>query len=327
MDDKCIFSIIIPVYKVEEYLENCVDSILNQRFPSFEIILIDDGSPDLCPHICDKYAADNKNVTVIHKENGGSSSARNRGMEAAGGKYILFVDSDDYWNSDCALATIYEKIKENDVDVIVFNNIDYSCLSNESVVCNRTYNAELMETGTRTEVLHYLIQNDLFPGAAWVTVTRRQFLIDNHISFIEGIKAEDVDWLINVFLHAGSYSAVNMAFYVYRKYRGGSITNTADVKSLNDLIYTLDIWCERLRADEFEEVKQDIYILLCRHYLCAVLLLDGIPMNEKKCCIERLQKYSFLISCYPQKTVRLCRWLPIGVLSKMLIIFRKKRKL
>uniref|UniRef100_UPI003079CB33 glycosyltransferase family 2 protein n=1 Tax=Phascolarctobacterium succinatutens TaxID=626940 RepID=UPI003079CB33 len=88
-------SVIVPVYKVEKYIHKCVDSILNQTFKDFELILIDDGSPDNCGEICDEYAKKDSRVRVIHKENGGQSSARNRGLDIAKGEIIGFVDSDD----------------------------------------------------------------------------------------------------------------------------------------------------------------------------------------------------------------------------------------
>ncbi|MDT6814838.1 glycosyltransferase, partial [Enterococcus faecium] len=96
----CEISIIVPVYKVEKYLRKCVDSILAQTFTDFEVILVDDGSPDNSGKICDEYAEKDNRVRVIHKENGGLSSARNAGIDVARGKYLGFVDSDDYIDED-----------------------------------------------------------------------------------------------------------------------------------------------------------------------------------------------------------------------------------
>ena len=90
------FSIIVPIYKVEKYLEICIDSIIGQSFCNFELILVDDGSPDTCGEICDRYSSSDTRVKVVHKENGGLSSARNFGLDIATGKYIYFVDSDDW---------------------------------------------------------------------------------------------------------------------------------------------------------------------------------------------------------------------------------------
>ncbi|MBQ7882921.1 MAG: glycosyltransferase, partial [Phascolarctobacterium sp.] len=112
-------SIIVPVYKVEQYIHKCVDSILNQSFTDFELILVDDGSPDNCGKICDEYAAKDKRVRVIHKENGGVSQARNLGIDEAKGEYISFIDPDDWVDLD-----MYEKlfsfVDQNELDVACF---------------------------------------------------------------------------------------------------------------------------------------------------------------------------------------------------------------
>ena len=106
-----LLSIIIPVYNVEAFIGQCVGSILRQNSREFEIILVDDGSPDKCPEICDKYALQHKNVTVIHKKNGGLISARKAGVKAACGKYITFVDSDDWIAADYC-SNLIRVIKE-----------------------------------------------------------------------------------------------------------------------------------------------------------------------------------------------------------------------
>ena len=158
-----LFSIIIPIYKVEQYLNECVDSILNQSFLDYEIILVEDGSPDKCPEICDKYAEIDDRIHVIHKKNGGLSSARNHGVESAKGEYIIFVDSDDCWNDNGALDDLARKIQElKSVDILVFNNIDYSCLTGESIVCNRVYDVALLENSSKEDVLKYVFENGLF---------------------------------------------------------------------------------------------------------------------------------------------------------------------
>ena len=108
--DSVKFSIIVPVYKVEKYLERCINSILSQTYRNFELILVDDGSTDNCPRICDEYVKSNNRINVIHKKNGGLSSARNAGIDRSTGEYIIFVDSDDYWNSNHALQKIVEAL-------------------------------------------------------------------------------------------------------------------------------------------------------------------------------------------------------------------------
>ena len=118
-------SIIVPVYKAEAYLHRCVDSILAQTFTDFELLLIDDGSPDRSGEICDEYAQKDSRIRVIHKENGGVSSARQRGLDEAVGEYTIHVDSDD-WVEPNMLEELYKKAKQDDADIVIcdyFNNI------------------------------------------------------------------------------------------------------------------------------------------------------------------------------------------------------------
>ncbi len=114
------FSIVVPVYKAEDYLEECVESILSQTYKNFELILIDDGSPDRCPEICDNYAANDNRVKVLHKSNGGSISARKLGIEQSTGQYVFTVDSDDYISADC-LALLSDVVERYSPDIIKLN--------------------------------------------------------------------------------------------------------------------------------------------------------------------------------------------------------------
>ena len=113
-----LISIIIPVYKVEEYLEKCVDSVIKQTYDNLEIILVDDGSPDNCGKICDQYSKKDKRVKVIHKENGGLSDARNAGIDISRGEYISFIDSDDYVEIDY-IETLYNSIIKSKISIIL----------------------------------------------------------------------------------------------------------------------------------------------------------------------------------------------------------------
>ena len=111
-------SVIVPVYKVEQYLDKCIKSVLEQTYQDIELILVDDGSPDNCGNICDDYARRDSRVRVIHKENGGLSSARNAGLEIASGAYIMFVDSDDYIALDM-VEKLYQRMQQDDSDMVV----------------------------------------------------------------------------------------------------------------------------------------------------------------------------------------------------------------
>ena len=131
-------SVIVPVYKAEQYLDRCVKSILEQTYPDFELILVDDGSPDGSPILCDKWAEKDSRVHVIHKKNGGASSARNAGLAIAKGKWVFFSDSDD-WIDNKALETLYRMVNEYGVSMaigriqVVEENIDRNAALNENI--------------------------------------------------------------------------------------------------------------------------------------------------------------------------------------------------
>lgn len=128
MENKLI-SIIVPVYKVEGYLEKCIDSILNQTYKNLQIILINDGSPDSCGKICNKYTEKDNRITVIHKENGGLSEARNFGIEIAEGEYISFIDSDDYIDATM-ISRMYAVLKEENVNLV---QCDFKVVRDENI--------------------------------------------------------------------------------------------------------------------------------------------------------------------------------------------------
>ena len=119
------FSIILPIYNVEKYLKECVDSTQAQTFKDFEIILVDDGSKDSSPAICDELASQDDRIKVIHKPNGGQSTARNMGLENAEGKYIIYLDSDDFITSETFFEDVYNKIQETDSDIVLYKYSKY----------------------------------------------------------------------------------------------------------------------------------------------------------------------------------------------------------
>lgn len=136
MDSQELISVIIPIYNVEKYLKKCIDSIINQTYKNLEIILVDDGSPDNCGKICDEYAKKDQRIRVIHKKNGGLSDARNAGIDIAKGKYIAFVDSDDYVEKEY-IEIMYKELKKNNVKIVQcgINKIS----DNEEIIDNYGY--------------------------------------------------------------------------------------------------------------------------------------------------------------------------------------------
>lgn len=220
-----VFSIVVPIYKVEKYLCQCVDSILAQDFKDYELILVDDGSPDRCPQICEEYAEKDNRVVVIHKENGGLSDARNAGILKAQGEYIVFIDSDDYWDSVHALSMIADKVNSEHSDIIAYGR---KVLSQGVLKDGKHgYNSEYKDLDP-SETLYRLVIDGRLYITAWAMSVRRSFLLENNLLFKKGIKSEDIEWGIRLFALEPSWAFLTEKFYVYRAKREGSITSSID---------------------------------------------------------------------------------------------------
>lgn len=233
-----LFSIIAPIYKVEPYLEECINSILSQTFTDYEIILVDDGSPDGCPAICDKYANEDQRIKVIHKENEGVSVARNIGVTAACGKYIIFVDSDDYWCENSFLTNLSARIIKENEDIILFG-----CKTvypdKTSFVSRGEYNLVIFNEHDKNKTLDYLYRSRKMPGAAWIMAVRRELAVN--INFTQGVTAEDYDWIIKILLKCKTLGAINDIAYSYRK-REGSITTQNRTSGIDGICLAINNW-------------------------------------------------------------------------------------
>lgn len=186
-----VFSIIVPVYKVETYLDKCVRSLTNQTEKNLEILLVDDGSPDNCPAMCDAYALEDPRIRVIHKKNGGLSDARNAGIAAASGKYLIFVDSDDTIEEDTCQRLL--PFTEGNYDIIIG---DGKCLGADKYL-SHGYTAQCL---SGQEYLHLAFQSRPMPMTAWLYIYSRSFLTENHLQFKYGIAHEDEEFTPRAFL-------------------------------------------------------------------------------------------------------------------------------
>ena len=296
------FSVIVPVYKVEGYLEQCVESVLQQTYTDFELILVDDGSPDRCPEMCDELAEKDSRIKVLHKENGGASSARNAGLDIASGEYIMFLDSDDYWNDENALQEVYDKAKFG-TDIVIFGCTDWDIHTNKKVVSRSSYNQEIMQSNDKNMILHYLLSEKKLPGGSTVFMTRRKIIERNSIAFKEGINSEDYDWVLEVFLNADSFAAIDNPFYTYRKGRIGSITTVPNMKTINGIIYTVEKWIEKANTIDNDTIKRDVLNYLAHIYTTGVVMLARLKGKDKKMATKRLKVYEDVLkAAYWKKT-------------------------
>lgn len=219
-------SIIIPIYNVEKYLEKCLNSIINQTYKNLEIILIDDGSTDKSSTICDEYCEKDKRIKVIHKKNEGVSTARNEGLKASTGKYIIFIDPDDYVANN-HIEILYKCMIDKNVDLVISNAID---VNEEGIVLKvKEKNDFFMD---REECLKELLSEENFNHVCWGNIYKRE-LLENSIFNCKYRIAEDLDFLYRYIKHIRSAYFLSENTYYYLK-REDSITNSAYGEKWND---------------------------------------------------------------------------------------------
>ena len=233
------FSVIIPVYKVEQYLTECVDSVRYQTFENFEIILVDDGSPDDCPRLCDEYAKQDARIIVIHKKNGGLSDARNSGITIARGKWLVFLDGDDHLISNNCMNSLYMELEKTDCEICHLNciitNFDYSLSKSNCFKKNYIINQSLF--------MKNIVHNKYKMITACTLICKRTFILQNNLFFFSGILHEDEEWVPRVVCALNLLDKIcifNNPFYFYRINRMGAITETIKIKNVIDKLFIVD---------------------------------------------------------------------------------------
>ncbi len=217
MEEK--ISIIVPIYNVEKYIKRCVDSILKQTYKKLEILLVDDGSPDNCGKICDEYKKIDKRVKVIHKKNGGLSDARNKGIENATGKYIMFVDSDDYIEIDM-VEYLYRLLKKNKCEIAICNYIyDYSNKDKNYIAIDGTFE----KIYNSHEAIKELLKDETIKSFAWNKLYRTELF--QNIKFPVKRLMEDVATTYKLFMNANKIVFGSEPKYHYVQREGSILHN------------------------------------------------------------------------------------------------------
>lgn len=296
MEEK-LFSIIVPVYKVEKYLNQCVDSLLNQTYKNFEVILVDDGSPDNCPAICDEYAEKDNRIKVVHKSNGGLSNARNEGVKNANGKYLLFVDSDDYYGDNEFLYKLSEHIKKYSSQVVNFPFRTFSAKTGEFYGDQAYSLDEITLNGLKSkkEQIQFLIENDKLQISACTYAIKRLLFIEKELFFEEGLLSEDVEWAMRMLSVVEKISFLNAPGLYSRRGREGSISSSIKHKNISDLIYIIEKNINKFKSADYE-VEKILLNYISYQYTIVLALLCRV--NDKKFereTLKKLKNYEFLL--------------------------------
>lgn len=257
MNQNHLISIIIPVYNVEKYLNQCIESVVNQTYSNLEIILIDDGSPDNCPMICDEWGKRDNRITVIHKKNGGLSSARNAGLAIAHGDFIGFVDSDDFVESD-----MYERL----LNAIKINNADIACcgrnLVNENgVKTGVIYTSDNIRIYTESDVIKNLFYGINYDEAIWDKIYHKEFF--DNIKFPEGEINEDIVLMVKKFINIAKLVHIGEAKYNYRFNLQG-ITKSSYSSKKRDTLNHIN-YIKKYVSENHKELLADYFFLQARY--------------------------------------------------------------
>lgn len=289
-------SFILPIYNVEKYLSECVESILVQTYRDFEILLVDDGSPDNCPALCDEWARKDDRIKVLHKPNGGLSDARNYGLEHAQGDYVVFVDSDDFWvNKDCLENLMNVVDVHPECDFIGFN-CSYYYSDTKTFKKWVAYDESLSKPTDKDTVLCSLVASGTFPMSACLKIIKRKSLSEINLHFIKGLLSEDIPWFIDLLEGAKKCMFINDYIYAYRQGVVGSISNSFSVRNFNSILRIIDNELQKLEGRTFNEKTKDYIKSFLAYELC--ICLGGLGQLEKSVrneYYEKLKPYKWLL--------------------------------
>lgn len=310
-------SIVVPVYKVEKYIDNCIESLASQSLKDIEIILVDDGSPDKCGEICDQYAAKDNRIKVLHKKNAGVSAARNDGLLQASGEYVLFCDSDD-WMEEDACEKLYCAAKNNNADIAI-GDVFMAYDSGERKAVRFYENEFCIEQRDRIDEM---ICADIYRtyctnppkegvafgyGGPWNKLVRRELILDNGINFDLRVKGvfDDILYTAHILFHAKKICYIHENVYNYRII-ASSITHSykPNVVEINDAIFSC--WNEFFeKTGNKNKYEKPFYACVMRRLEEAIKLYFVNEKNEKTLS-ERMGELTKVVKSEPYKTAAQC---------------------
>lgn len=293
-----LISVIVPVYNVEKYIHLCVDSILAQTFTDFELILVDDGSPDNCGAICDSYASGDYRIKVLHLENGGVSRARNAALDIAKGKYIAFCDSDDSWKPDF-LEQMVSAMEAKDADCVVCNfQMEDECGNLGSA---SQHEEGTWETVTEQDKCDFMIQKVLSGKVGWeiwTRIFRRDIIQNQNIRFCTtcGNYAEDLGFVLQYALFAKKQRSIDYSGYNYLLRENSMMRSVGRQPKLNEMNeVSAHVGCSFSKAMKDEKVLKlypVIHFLMMRVEYQKLVDTHEYPLLAKKLkCINNKSWY------------------------------------
>lgn len=262
------FSIVVPIYNIAKYLPQCIESVLNQSFVDYELLLVNDGSKDNSLEICESYAKNDERIKVIDKKNGGVSSARNSGLDQALGDYIVFLDGDDFFVEECLLKLDHYSNNRPELDIIACH---MDTLIDEVLETNYRLYPEVLRTIGNHDRLAYLVEHKLLKWNVFSNLYKRSFIENHHLRFIEDfVGAEDLDYVFQVYYHNPLIDYCDISICTYRVIREGSITTNFKSHILMKQLQIFKKWFDIYHDDK--EVSEGTRHTLCQFFSSLIVM-------------------------------------------------------
>lgn len=278
-----LLSVIIPVYKVADYLDRCVDSIINQSYDNLEIILVDDGSPDDCAQKCDEWTEKDDRITVIHKQNGGLSDARNHGMQFISGEYVSFIDGDDYVSEDY-IGALFLSARKTESDIIECEYVKFSN-QKECEITDKDYDEYCFSA---LDGLSALIDETYFTPIVCNKLFKKTII--QNVFFEIGKYHEDVFWTYQVFGKSKRITKINRIMYFYFQRESSIMGQTYNLRRLDSLEgkWNRQKYIEENYPDLILQAKLDFFGSCMYALQCVLKNMSGY---EKRKAITVIRKY------------------------------------
>lgn len=287
-------SVVIPVYNVERFLKECVDSVLNQTYSDFEIILVDDGSTDNSGSLCDDYLSQDNRIKVIHRENGGLSAARNTGMDSATGEYIYFLDSDDYIEA-CTFEHLVNVAESENADMVFFDGYVFydECYDEceDDGLVDRYNRRRQYSTSRGRQVLYDLLENEEYRTAVPLTFTRTEYLRNNKLRFYEGILHEDELFTFQVFNANGMIAHCHKQLYARRIRPASIMTSSGAERRYISMLTIYNELAEMYRTKKAEGEAATMYLIReAKSVIAKYKLMDKQKQQEHAASYKKFKK-------------------------------------
>jgi glycosyltransferase involved in cell wall biosynthesis len=286
------FSIIIPTFNSVQYLWDCIQSVLQQDYTDYEILVVDDGSTDTTHELCAGLTKKHLNFRYIYQNNVGPSGARNNGIRHATGKYLLFLDADDVWEGTTVLSELSKQLL-TEPDVVIFGYKKADGEMNNQI--NRTVFSNLIVNESDQELLQMAVKEGLYTSAAWLKCVNKEFIEDNRLFFAEGKQVEDITWCLKIAIYARSIEVYPQSFYIYR-FVSGSRSNTCSRQKLDDYYEAIEEGTELIKNSD----REYLYHYLAYQY-CILLGMAADQQDLR----QKLRQFTWLLNYDAQKKVRL----------------------